>query len=126
MPFDGLQGPSGDIERLLDARSRIAHPHHWIKRTFKDGDRYCMVGALSMACGSLNVDSATETERRLVRVLAAQLPKRRRLLSRIRLRSARRDLMAYNDNPNTRHSDVLALFDKTIAHLQVQQLALVA
>lgn len=126
MPFDGLQGPSGDIARLLDARSRIAQPHHWIKRTLKDGDRYCLVGALSVACGSLSVEPATETERRLVRALAGHLPKKRRFLSRIRLRSARRDLMAFNDNPATRHADVMALFDRTVEHLRATQLVAVA
>ena len=53
MPFDNRdEGPFGDIERLLDARSRIVDPGRWIKGRFRDGDRYCMVGAQSEACAS--------------------------------------------------------------------------
>ena len=36
---------------------------------------------------------------------------------RHRLMPARRRLIAFNDNRNTRHDDVLALLDRTIGHL---------
>ena len=53
MPFDApYQTPFGDIELLTDARRRISSRKTWVQGSFQDGDRHCLVAALSLACGS--------------------------------------------------------------------------
>ena len=53
MPFDNPhQAPNGDLQILMEARDRISDRANWLKRSFRDGDRYCLVGALSEACRS--------------------------------------------------------------------------
>ena len=53
MPFDApYQTPFGDIELLTDARSRICNRKSWVQDHFTNGDRYCLVAALSLACAS--------------------------------------------------------------------------
>ena len=47
MPFDSpYQMPLGDIELLMDARSRICERNSWVRHRFEDGDRHCLVAAL--------------------------------------------------------------------------------
>ncbi len=41
---------------------------------FQDGNRICIVGALSLVSGSRSFNRPDRVERRLARVLAAQLP----------------------------------------------------
>lgn len=118
MPFDGYQRRFGDIDRLLDARSRIADPGHWIKGTFRRDDRYCTVGALREACPSDNARAANRVECRLAKLLAEQLPSGRRMQWRMMFRPARCALISFNDHPETRHADILALFDGAIARLE--------
>ena len=116
MPFDNPhQAPIGDLEILIDARARIAGKNSWVKRCFQNGNGYCLVGALSLACGSLEFNVTTQTERRLARLLAKQLVQK--TLWRIRLLPPRMRLMSFNDHPETSHHDVMALFDRTIACL---------
>lgn len=118
MPFDGFhRGDFEDIERLLDARSRIAHPSNWIKGTFQDGDRYCVVGALSAVCAGRCWERPSDTERRLTRILAGQLPRQSGFQRLMRLRSARWSLIRFNDRPSTSHADVMALFERAIERL---------
>jgi hypothetical protein len=53
MPFDNPpRTPFGDIELLWDARSRILTKDHWTQGQFEDGDRHCLLGALSLVSGS--------------------------------------------------------------------------
>jgi hypothetical protein len=74
MPFDNPpQAPIGDVAILMDARSRIADPSRWLQYSFQDGDRHCLVAALSLACGSPSFDIPNETERRLAKHLAKQM-----------------------------------------------------
>jgi hypothetical protein len=74
MPFDNPhQVPISDLEILVDARGRISDKNSWVKWRFQDGNRYCLVGALSLACGNPNFNVTNETERRLARLLAEQL-----------------------------------------------------
>src|SRR3974377_518287 len=52
MPFDNpRQPPFGDIELLWDARSRIGRKGDWVQGRFQDGNRHCLVAALSLAAG---------------------------------------------------------------------------
>jgi hypothetical protein len=115
MPFDNpCQMPFGDVELLMDARTRISNCGMWVKGRFRDGDRYCLVAALSVACASRSFKVPSPTERRLARLLAAQLPPTARFWTRLRFIPARHRLMSFNDDRRTRHEDVIALLDRAI------------
>src|SRR6478736_3635523 len=118
MPFDApYQTPFGDIELLTDARSRISNRKAWVQGRFQDGDRHCLVAALSLACGSRSFHLPNQTEERLARLIAKQIPPNAPHIIRYRLVPARQRLMSLNDDPRTTHEDVMALFDRTISHL---------
>ncbi|MBO0799554.1 MAG: hypothetical protein J2P31_12100 [Blastocatellia bacterium] len=124
MPFDNLyESPFGDLEILLDARSRIATPNRWVKRAFRDGDRHCLVAALSLACKSKSFDDPSETEHRLARLLAKQLPRKAGAWRYLVFLRARRRLVAFNDHHRTGHEDIMALFDQTIDRLHAKAAA---
>jgi hypothetical protein len=109
--------PFGDLEILRTARNRIANKGRWMKCGFQNGDRLCLVAALSVAAGSANFDNPNRIERRLARILVARLPPTAPLLTRFRVYPVRRRLMRFNDHRRTRHEDVLALYDRAIDHL---------
>ena len=118
MPFDNPhQTPFGDLELLMDARSRISNPNTWTKSRFRDGDRHCLVAALSLESGSRSFRMANRTERRLAGILAKQLPPSRLLLMMMTFIPPRRRLIWFNDSFRTNHGDVMALFDRTIHHV---------
>jgi len=118
MPFDApYQTPFGDIELLTDARRRISNHKTWVQGSFQDGDRHCLVAALSLACGSRSFQMPNRTERRLARLIAKQIPLHAPFMTRCGLIPARQRLMSLNDYPGTTHEDVLVLFDRTIGHL---------
>ena len=118
MPFDApYPTPFGDIELLIEARSRISNHKSWVQGRFQDGDRHCLVAALSLACGSRSFHMPNRTEKRLARLIAKQIPPDAPFMTRCRLIPARQRLMSLNDDPRTTHEDVMALFDRTISHL---------
>ena len=118
MPFDNPhEMPFGDIEILRDARSRISSRRDWVQGCFRDGDRHCLVAALSIASGSRSFRRSNQTERRLARLLARQLPEAAPFWAKSRLVPARQRLMWFNDNASTHHADVMALFDRTTEQL---------
>lgn len=118
MPFDGpYPNQFGDIELLTDARSRISSRQSWVQGRFQDGNRHCLVAALSLVGGSRSFHLPNRTERRLARLIAAQILPSAPLVFRLRLMPARQRLMWFNDGPYTRHEDVMALFDRTIHRL---------
>jgi hypothetical protein len=118
MPFDNPhETPFGDVELLMDARGRISDPNKWTKGRFRDGDRHCLVAALSLAAGSRNYTRPNRTERRLAGHLAEQFPPGRSILMRITFITARQRLIWFNDGSRTKHEDVMALFDRTVDHL---------
>ena len=115
MPFDNPhQTQFGDIDLLLAARSRLSDKNDWVQRHYQHGDRLCLVAALSVAAGSLDFQTPNRAERRLARLVAAQLPGTIPPWARLRLFTARQRLMWFNDNPSTKHEDVLALVDRAI------------
>jgi hypothetical protein len=117
MPFDNpSQAPIGDVAILMDARDRIADPSRWLKHGFRDGDRHCLVAALSLASGSRSFDNPNEAERRLAKQLAKHVPLNRGFAKWAALVSARNGLMMFNDHRRTRHDDVMGLFDRAIDH----------
>ena len=118
MPFDApYQMPFGDIELLIEARSRISNRKSWVQGRFQDGDRHCLVAALSLACGSRSFHVPNRTEKRLARLIAKQIPPDAPFMTRCRLTPARQRLMSLNDDPRSTHEDVIGLFDRTISHL---------
>jgi len=118
MPFDNPNpAPIGDLEILLDTRDRIGRQEQWLQQQFENGDRHCLVAALSLACGSPGFFAPNKLERRLARMLARQLPPEATLWTRVKLVSPRRRLMSFNDDRQTHHEDVIALVDRTAQHL---------
>lgn len=118
MPFDHpTPAPIGDLDILLDTRDRIESRERWIQKLFEDGDRHCLVAALSLACRSPSFYAPNKLERRLARMLARQLPPEAPWWTRFELVPARRRLMSFNDDRRTRHENVIALIDRTIQHL---------
>jgi len=123
MPFDNPhQTPFGDAELLGEARSRISTRNDWVQGCFQDGNRLCIVGALSLVAGSRSFNSANRVERRLAGVLASQLPSKRPVWTRFRFFTARQRLMWFNDARHTGHADVMALFDRAMDHLMAPAL----
>lgn len=123
MPFDNPHHtPSGDAELLRDARSRVSSRSDWVQGRFQDGNRLCIVGAISLVSGSRSFNTPNRVERRLARVLVSQLPSERPVWTRFRFFTARQRLMWFNDAHRTNHADVMALFDKAIDHSTVQAL----
>ena len=121
MPFDNPnQAPIGDLAILLDARDRIVEPSSWVQNKFKDGNRHCLVAALSLACNSSSFSAPNPTETRLARMLAKQLPPSAPLVVRIRVLPARQRLILFNDCRRICHHDVVALFDTAISQLAIQ------
>ena len=119
MPFDNpYQAPIGDLEILADARARISGESSWVQRLYKHGDRHCLVGALSVASGSRRFALPNQTELRLARLLAKQLPPTTPWRMRTRFVPARSRLMLFNDHRRTSQEDVVALFDRTICCLE--------
>ena len=118
MPFDSPhQMPFADIELLMDARSRISDCKLWVRHRFQDGDRHCLVAALSLACGSRSFQMPNRTEKRLAREITKQIAPDAPFITRCMLLPARIRLMSLNDGPGTTHEDVMALFDRAIGHL---------
>jgi hypothetical protein len=118
MPFDNPhQAPIGDLEVLTDARARIDRENSWLQGRFKDGDRHCLVAALSLACGSRSFNIPNKTERRLIQLLVKQFPPDTPFWAKIRFAPARQRLMAFNDLSGTSHGNVVALLDQVISDL---------
>jgi hypothetical protein len=118
MPFDNPhQTPFGDLELLMEARGRISSRDTWVQGHFQKGGRYCLVASLSLTCGSRSFGMPNRTELRLSRLIAKQMPPDAPFWLRHRFMPARRRLIAFNDDLLTHHEDVVALFDRTIAHL---------
>ena len=64
MPFDNPhQTPFGDLELLKDARSHISDKRDWVQGCYRDGDRYCLVAALSTAAKSPTFHTPNRVER---------------------------------------------------------------
>jgi hypothetical protein len=115
MPFDNpTDGRVSDIDLLWAARGRIGHESGWVQGRYSDGDRLCLVAALSVVAGSASFDASNRTERRLARLLADHLPNSVPLGTRLKFFTARRRLMWFNDSPHTKHQDVVALMTRAI------------
>lgn len=117
MPLDNPHRvPFSDVELLMDARDRIGIKSDWVQGRYQDGNRHCVVAALSIVCGSPSFNIANQTERRLARQLVVHLSSRLPFWTRLRFFTARQRLMWFNDDPRTTHSDVMGLFDRAISH----------
>jgi hypothetical protein len=99
---------TSDALLLMSARERVRT--HWTKNNYQDHDRYCMVGALAVACGNRRFRLPTWRERRLARLVAKELPFRIFLC----WLTGRARLIVFNDSKKTKRHDVLGLFDRAI------------
>ena len=118
MPFDNPhQAPFGDLELLMEARSRISSREAWVQGHFQRRGRHCLVASLSLTCGSRSFGMPNRTEQRLSRLIAMQMPSNVPFWIRYRFMPARRRLIAFNDDALTRHADVMALLDRAIDNL---------
>jgi hypothetical protein len=121
MPCDSRhQLLCGDIAILTAARDRIAGREHWGQFRPQAGERFCIVAALAWASRRGSPDNAGETERRLHKLLVAQLPRKAGVRTRMRFIVPRYRLMIFNDCLCTYHDDVVELFDNVIRHLVSQ------
>lgn len=117
MPFDNPhQTPFGDLELMMEARGYISNRTAWVQGHFRKKGRYCLVAALSLTCGSRSFAMPNKTERRLARLITAEIPPNAPFCIRHRFMPARWRLISFNDDPLTRHEDVMALLDRAIEH----------
>jgi hypothetical protein len=115
MPFDNASDSRfSDSDLLWAARSRIGHESGWMQSRYSDGDRLCLVAALSVVSGSRSFSAPNSTERRLARLLVDELPDSVPRWARLKLFTARQRLMWFNDSPRTKHRDVVALMTRAI------------
>jgi hypothetical protein len=115
MPFDNPHKTEfGDIDLLLDARSRLSNKNDWVRCRYQHGNRLCLVAALSVVAGSVDFYTPNRRERQLARLVAAQLPDTVPLWARFSLVTARQRLIWFNDSPRTKHEDVVALVGRAI------------
>ena len=120
MPFDNPQQRSfGDTEILINARSRVSDADHWLRFAYQDGDRLCLVAALSLASNSRNFDGPSASERRLARIMVKNLSNSI-IWKWLIFLSPRYRLTLFNDHSRTCHADVVALFDRAIHHLEAK------
>ena len=119
MPLDVAAASSpmnDDVARLIATRNLIETPDTWIKRAYvykgNGKTQYCLVGALSRACGSFCFHIPNRTERRLINLLVKELGIPGRLMY-----TARHCLKMYNDASQVSHRHILALIDRSIARL---------
>lgn len=119
MPFDNASyGRFSDSDLLWAARSRIGHESGWTQSRYSDGDRLCLVAALSVVSGSRSFNAPNSTERRLARVLADELPDSVPRWARLKFFTARQRLIWFNDSPRTKHQDVVALMTRAISRAE--------
>ena len=111
----------GAARVVSDAPSRSSR-----ERASSLGVSSAVVAALSLAAGSRHFNMPNKTERRLARLLAAQIPPPTSLFKRITLLSARQRLIRYNDSFGTSHQEVIALFDRSIHYLASEASACVS
>jgi len=117
MPFDNPhQTPFGDLELMMEASGCISSRKAWVQGHFRKEGRYCLVAALSLTCGSRSFAMPNPTERRLARLITAEIPPNAPFCIRHRFMPARWRLISFNDDPLTRHEDVMALLDRAIEY----------
>lgn len=100
MPFDdtSIAADSVILARLKEARHRIRIPQLWCKETIQTRGRRCMIGAFPTLKQNIWMD--------VQRLLIEHIPSRYNAIQH------------FNDAPETRHADVLAVFDAAIAELE--------
>ena len=89
---------------LIAAKALIATPEKWIKGEFERDGCFCARGAIQ----AVNLDSSREIDAE--EALEAAVPRRARHRSKFVS-----SVSKFNDDPNTTHADIMALFDRAIA-----------
>lgn len=102
------------LEQLRRAREHLSRPEQWFQGAASsradnpmqgalDGFPCCAVGALRWAMGAVASDG--EARKLLVQALPGELA----------------SVVSFNDDPDTTHADILALFDRAIAAAEAEQ-----
>jgi len=118
--------PGARMQFICSGRHRGPYPG-WSHTLVRELAAYPDVTAVewrdiipALAAGSFDLRLSNCVERRLARLLVAQLPKTALLSVRISLCTARYRLMCFNDHPRMQHQDVLSVCDRAIDHLAHQ------
>lgn len=103
-------------ELLRKARALLEMQNHWTKRAFalnaegyvtdptgNDAVCWCSVGAIRRVAGGAHRTAVIESTNALTACLSG------------------RYISEFNDDPNTTHADVLAMFDRAIARAETKQ-----
>jgi len=94
---------------LRGAREYLSNPDKWIKRNIQRGDKVCSIGAIQRAAGFLNGGwKLGDPQERAERHLAYG-----KAVDALSLEVGG-NIPLFNDNPSTKHEDVLAAFDLAI------------
>ncbi len=92
--------PNSDLrskDLLIRARALIAYPVNWCKGEYRINKKFCAVGAAYTGCGS-----GSKARDNALKALTLCLPK------------PYVSVPTFNDHRNTKHSDILALYDRAI------------
>jgi len=117
MPFDALQSADtdSDLAKLVQARDLIRRG--WCQNVSKDGDAYCMMGAIAKVTGNWDGNWSKGQTYRLMCLLG------REINPNYCGEGIGTLLACYNDSRVRRKADVLRIFDKTIARISMQDQA---
>jgi hypothetical protein len=92
-------------EVLQKSRERIQDPEHWIKGKTKDGDKYCMIGAVAHFSHENGIPSSVENESLYYLYKGVERATNTFMFPNV---------AKFNDNPNTKHEQVLKAYDCAI------------
>jgi hypothetical protein len=88
-------------ENLIAAKALIDTPEKWIKGSFHKAGCFCAVGALGMASNGNPENWGYDEREALLRALPVD--------------AVAYSVALFNDDPDTTHADIMALFDRAIA-----------
>ena len=99
-------------ENLIAAKALIDTPEKWIKGQFRDENGcLCARGACGIASGKgFASKEASRSESQLIRFLPPRMDGHS-----WQIHGPLSALAHYNDDPDTTHADIMALFDRAIA-----------
>jgi hypothetical protein len=78
----------------------------WVKHYFRDGDRYCALGAINSSLKTLPEEAKNRAKKELVAAI------------RVRTNDRHTSVMGYNDDAYTTKDDVVGAFKAAIRNLR--------
>ena len=107
MPFDDTTARSTPEIALLDkVRDLLATPDKWCKYALEHDRRHCVYGALNLAHHNVamwTLGTNTKAYTNVERALARETGRNHDILL---------DIILFNNAPDTKHADILALIDR--------------